>query len=87
MNTHELLGTARTLVADDKGPLAMGESNPTCNKRFAKLGIPQTVEARRASSVSSLQIQPGGTPRRIQCRAGKREGHDMSFPQLAKAAA
>ena len=26
----------------------MDESNPTCNKRFAKLGIPQTEEARRA---------------------------------------
>jgi fructose-bisphosphate aldolase class I len=26
----------------------MDESNPTCNKRFAALGIPQTVEARRA---------------------------------------
>ena len=26
----------------------MDESNPTCNKRFAKVGIPQTVEARRA---------------------------------------
>jgi fructose-bisphosphate aldolase class I len=26
----------------------MDESNPTCNKRFAQLGIPQTVEARRA---------------------------------------
>ena len=26
----------------------MDESNPTCNKRFARLGIPQTVEARRA---------------------------------------
>ena len=26
----------------------MDESNPTCNKRFASLGIPQTVEARRA---------------------------------------
>ena len=26
----------------------MDESNPTCNKRFAKRGIPQTVEARRA---------------------------------------
>jgi fructose-bisphosphate aldolase class I len=40
--------TARALVAGDKGLLAMDESNPTCNKRFAKLGIPQTVEARRA---------------------------------------
>jgi fructose-bisphosphate aldolase class I len=35
-------------VADDKGLLAMDESNPTCNQRFAKAGIPQTVEARRA---------------------------------------
>jgi len=26
----------------------MDESNPTCNKRFAKPGIPQTVESRRA---------------------------------------
>jgi fructose-bisphosphate aldolase class I len=26
----------------------MDESNPTCNARFAKLGIPQTVAARRA---------------------------------------
>jgi fructose-bisphosphate aldolase, class I len=48
MNTHQLIDTARALVAGDKGLLAMDESNPTCNKRFAKLGIPQTVEARRA---------------------------------------
>jgi fructose-bisphosphate aldolase class I len=36
------------MVADDKGLLAMDESHPTCNRRFAKLGIPQTEEARRA---------------------------------------
>jgi fructose-bisphosphate aldolase class I len=48
MNTQALKDTARTLVANDKGLLAMDESHPTCNKRFAKLGIPQTVEARRA---------------------------------------
>jgi fructose-bisphosphate aldolase class I len=48
MNAQELIFTARELVADDKGLLAMDESNPTCNKRFAKLGIPQTEEARRA---------------------------------------
>ena len=48
MNTQELIDTARTLVAGDKGLLAMDESNPTCNKRFASLGIPQTEEARRA---------------------------------------
>jgi fructose-bisphosphate aldolase class I len=48
MKTQELVDTAKALVADDKGLLAMDESNPTCNKRFAKLGIPQTVETRRA---------------------------------------
>jgi fructose-bisphosphate aldolase class I len=48
MNTQLLTDTAKALVADDKGLLAMDESNPTCNKRFAKLNIPQTVEARRA---------------------------------------
>jgi fructose-bisphosphate aldolase class 1 len=76
VNTHELLDTARALVVDDKGLLAMDESNPTCNKRFAKLGIPRTVEARRASAELSRQIQPGGTPRRIKCRDGKRDGYD-----------
>ena len=48
MNTQELIDTAKTLVAGSKGLLAMDESNPTCNKRFAKVGIPQTEEARRA---------------------------------------
>ncbi len=48
MNAQELIETAKTLVADDKGLLAMDESTPTCNKRFAKLGIPQNEETRRA---------------------------------------
>jgi fructose-bisphosphate aldolase class I len=48
MNLQNLTDTAKAMVADDKGLLAMDESNPTCNKRFAKLDIPQTVEARRA---------------------------------------
>ena len=48
MNAQELIDTAKAMVASDKGLLAMDESNPTCNKRFAKLGIPQTEEARRA---------------------------------------
>ena len=48
MNTQALIDTARMMVADDKGLLAMDESNPTCNKRFAKWGIPQTEETRRA---------------------------------------
>jgi fructose-bisphosphate aldolase class I len=48
MNSQTLKDTAQALVADDKGLLAMDESTPTCNKRFAGLGIPQTVVARRA---------------------------------------
>src|ERR1700687_2461286 len=48
MTAQELIDPASTLVAGDKGLLAMDESNPTCNKRFATLGIPQTAEARRA---------------------------------------
>jgi fructose-bisphosphate aldolase class I len=39
MNAQELVDTTRTLVASDKGLLAMDESNPACNKRFARLGI------------------------------------------------
>ena len=48
MNLEELKSTAKALVADDKGLLAMDESTPTCNKRFADAGIPQTIEARSA---------------------------------------
>lgn len=50
MTTHQraLVATAQALVANDKGILAMDESNGTCNKRFAALGIPQTEETRRA---------------------------------------
>ena len=48
MNNQELIITATRLMADDKGLLAIDESISTCNKRFAKLGIPQTPEFRRA---------------------------------------
>jgi fructose-bisphosphate aldolase, class I len=48
MNVQKLIETAKMLVAGNKGLLAMDESNPTCNKRFALLGIPQTEEARHA---------------------------------------
>jgi fructose-bisphosphate aldolase class I len=48
MNTQQLKDTVQALFVDGKGLLAMDESNPTCNKRFAALGIPLTVEARRA---------------------------------------
>ncbi len=48
MDKPELNTTVQAMMQAGKGLLAMDESNPTCNKRFAKLGIPQTVEARRA---------------------------------------
>src|SRR5664279_1405281 len=48
MNAQALIETAGAMVAAHKGLLAMDESNGTCNKRFAPLGIPQTEEARRA---------------------------------------
>ena len=48
MNTQLLVETASRLVDDDKGILAMDESPTTCNRRFARLNIPQTVEQRRA---------------------------------------
>ncbi len=47
MDLQELIKTAKKLVANGKGLLAMDESNPTINKRFAALGIPQTEETRR----------------------------------------
>lgn len=47
MNTQALEATAQSMVADDKGLLAIDESIGTCNKRFAKWGISQTAETRR----------------------------------------
>ncbi len=46
--SQELINTAKSLVVKGKGILAMDESNGTCNKRFAQLGITTTVENRRA---------------------------------------
>jgi fructose-bisphosphate aldolase, class I len=47
MELKKLIDTVAELFAADKGLLAMDESNATCNKRFARLGIPETEEARR----------------------------------------
>jgi len=48
MNDKRLITTAKAMVAEGKGLLAMDESTLTCNKRFSKLGIPQTEEAHRS---------------------------------------
>ena len=47
MNSQKLIDTAKAMVANNKGLLAMDESTPTCNKRFAKYNIPQNPETRR----------------------------------------
>ncbi|WP_017258805.1 class I fructose-bisphosphate aldolase [Pedobacter arcticus] len=47
MHKQILIATVTKLFENNKGLLAMDESIVTCNKRFAKLGIPQTVEMRR----------------------------------------
>ena len=46
--TAGLIETAEALVGTGRGLLAMDESTPTCDKRFAEAGIPQTLEMRRA---------------------------------------
>jgi fructose-bisphosphate aldolase class I len=48
MNASELAATAKALVADHKGLLAMDESNPTCDERLAAAGIAQSEPVRRA---------------------------------------
>jgi fructose-bisphosphate aldolase class I len=48
VSAQALEDIAASLVADDKGLLAMDESTSTCNRRFAHLDIPQTEVARRA---------------------------------------
>ena len=48
MDTNELKAIAQAMVANGKGILAADESFSTANKRFEKLGIPQTEEMRRA---------------------------------------
>jgi fructose-bisphosphate aldolase class I len=58
MDLQKLKITAKAMTAEGKGLLAMDESNPTCNRRFEKLGIPQTVEARRSYRELILTI-PG----------------------------
>ncbi len=65
MNSQTLIDTAKALVASGKGLLAMDESTPTCNKRFAKLGIPQTEGHRRA--YRELIVT---TPQISQCISG-----------------
>src|ERR1700679_3352947 len=48
MQLNQMLATARTLMAENKGLLAMDESTPDLHRRFKALGIPPSEENRRA---------------------------------------
>jgi fructose-bisphosphate aldolase, class I len=65
MHTQRLVDTAKALVGGDRGLLAMDESTPTCDRRFAKLGIPQTPDMRRAYRDMIVT-----TPRLGECISG-----------------
>jgi fructose-bisphosphate aldolase class I len=45
VNTKALEAAARKMVADGEDLLAIDESTVSCNKHFAKWGIPQTAKA------------------------------------------
>lgn len=62
MDNDKLIKAAQAMVADNKGLIAMDESNPTSNKRFAALGIPQTPEMRllyREMIITTPKINEG----------------------------
>jgi fructose-bisphosphate aldolase class 1 len=87
MNTHELLDTAKALVADDKGVLAMDESNPTCNTRFAKLGIPRPWRSGEQALNYRARFNRAGHRGEYSAAMEKQIDTTMSYSQLAKAAA
>ncbi|MBK9130178.1 MAG: fructose-bisphosphate aldolase class I [Gammaproteobacteria bacterium] len=58
MNKQELETTARAMVADGKGLLAMDESTPTCGKRLQAVGVDNT-EANRITYRELLLGAPG----------------------------
>lgn len=47
MNQEKLIENVARLVTPPRGILAIDESNPSCNKRFEKLGVEATEEKRR----------------------------------------
>jgi fructose-bisphosphate aldolase class 1 len=52
------MDTAETLVANDKGLLAMDESMPTCNKRFSR----NSTRSPPASPASTFFLMPIDSP-------------------------
>jgi fructose-bisphosphate aldolase class I len=48
MISQDLTATVQGMLIQRKGLLAIDDRRPTCNKRFAAIGIPQTAEAQQA---------------------------------------
>ena len=83
MTMENLAKTARLLVADGRGLLAMDESDGTCDKRFIAAGIPVSAEGRRryrellitapasipASVVQFSTMRRSGKPARPACHS------------------
>jgi len=71
MNSQALIDTTRMMVADGKRLLAMDESNPTCNKRFAKWGTPQnsTVGSVKPENAASMRRRRSHWRRQPACRS------------------
>ena len=92
MDAQRLDDTARALVAGDRGLLAMDESTPTCDKRFAALGIAQTTEAMRRAYRDMIVTTP--RPRRAASaarssttrRSGSRRYAGVPFAQALERA-
>ena len=55
MSALKLIETAQALVADDKGLLAMDESNPTCDERFAAYRAKCNRAARRGNFPAAME--------------------------------
>ena len=80
MNARQLIDTAKKMVASDKGLLAMGESNPTCNKRFDKLGIPQPALEIWHGEMSNVAAAQKALYRRAECnQAAPRGTYDVAM--------
>lgn len=63
MDVQQLKRTAKEMVAPDRGILAMDESTPTCQKRFAQLNVECTKSTRM--SYRSMLVTTPDLPRYI----------------------
>jgi hypothetical protein len=80
MKAIELIDTAKTLIAGNKGLLAMDESDPTCNKQFAELGPTCWGDSKLCiieSGASGRRAAVNTTPR------WKRNGQDIGVTDRA----